>query len=305
MHKSIDFLKKDKTINKKILFLDIDGVIQGYNTNSRFEMDETKLRNYLISKYNDPIYSEIDYYDLSAAYFDWDEIALGYIKDILRSHNAYIVIHSGWRESVKKEHLIALFKLYDMDGYILDVLPSGKKETVIQNWLKENSDISNFMVIDDDNMVDSFGWNYCRSYNVFDISDYRYINGFFYSNYEIAINDSLIELKKNGNSIVSVNLIQKELKGSCLNFIDFNILSKIGENDLHYFYKEISRLLYSKGFNYIVLKNNPEYNMGIDFTKLYNLGSFFFDVIQDKSYQGYRFYKDNKSELLELTCQLI
>ena len=139
MHKSLDFLKKQKTdIKKNVIFLDIDGVIQPYSNQYRFDHDFESVINHIVKKFNDDIYRYMDMYDLTAAYFDWDDVALGRLKQILRMFNAYIVIHSGWRESVSKEHLIALFKLHDLDGYIWDVCETGKKETVIKKFLNDH-----------------------------------------------------------------------------------------------------------------------------------------------------------------------
>ena len=98
MHKSLAFLREPKDdIKKNIIFLDIDGVIQPYSQDSRFEHELEKLPAYFAERYNDKSFLQCNIYDLGAAYFDWDEVALARIKQILRDFNAYIVIHSGWR----------------------------------------------------------------------------------------------------------------------------------------------------------------------------------------------------------------
>ena len=185
MHKSFAFLKNPKDNSKKnIIFLDIDGVIQPYSQDSRFEHELEKLPNYFAERYNDKSFLQCNIYDLGAAYFDWDEVAMARIKQILRDFNAYIVIHSGWRESVPYQCLNALFKLYDMDEYILEVLETGKKETVIQRYLDDYKDLINqYVVIDDDAMMSDFGMNFCHTRNVFDLPDHLYVNRLFMKKY--------------------------------------------------------------------------------------------------------------------------
>ena len=305
VHKSIDFLKNnDNNIKKNIVFLDIDGVIQGYSNQSRFNMDEMKLRKYLVDKYNDSIYSVIDFYDLSAAYFDWDEIALGYLKDILRNHNAYLVIHSGWRETVPKEHLIALFKLYDMDGYILDVLPTGKKETVIQDYLNSHTEISNYAIIDDDSMVSIFGCHFCQTYNVLNQSDYIYLNHLFYSNYSVSSTEEGFDLFRNTKMLISANIITEKVENENVGYLYFNIDNKCSAFDFLYFYNEIKKLLYQQGLNYIILQySNTEVYKLLNKNSSYKKGKFYilFEVINDKGFKGQRYFKENKSVLLDIS----
>ena len=196
MHKSLDFLRTPKNISKKnIIFLDIDGVLQPYSAATRFDYQLEKLPQYFANKYNDKSFLQCDIYDLGAVYFDWNEVAVAILKEILRMFSAYLVIHSGWRESMSKDTLKTLFKLYDMNDYILDVLPSGKKETVIEKYLSENKDfIENFIVIDDDNMLSSFGMHFCHTYNVMDISDELYINHFL--SFDYSLNYNTLEFSK-------------------------------------------------------------------------------------------------------------
>lgn len=207
MHKSLDFLRNPKNISKKnIIFLDIDGVLQPYSADTRFNYKLEELPQYFANKYNDKSFLQCDIYDLGAVYFDWDEVAVAIFKKILRTFSAYLVIHSGWRESISKNALVTLFKLYDMEDYILDVLPSGKKETVIEKYLSENKDfIENFIVIDDDNMLSSFGMHFCHTYNIMDIYDELYINHFL--SFDYSFNYNTLEFLK--SSKVKTLLLEK------------------------------------------------------------------------------------------------
>lgn len=67
---------------EKVIFLDIDGVLQSYDSKSRFSMDKEGLRDELTKKYNVD-YTVYDEYDVSAAYSDWDINAVNRIRTIV------------------------------------------------------------------------------------------------------------------------------------------------------------------------------------------------------------------------------
>lgn len=72
-------------------------MIQPYDQRERFDHDLGKLVDYLCDKYNDPIYGEMDKYDVGAAYYDWDDGAVGILTKLIRVTASYVVIHSDWR----------------------------------------------------------------------------------------------------------------------------------------------------------------------------------------------------------------
>jgi len=66
----------------KVIFLDIDGVLQPYRSQTRFKMDMMGLRDELTKKY------KVDYTkycdcDVAAAYSDWDINAVNRIRTIV------------------------------------------------------------------------------------------------------------------------------------------------------------------------------------------------------------------------------
>lgn len=80
--------------------------------------------------------------------------------------SAKIVISSGWRDFNNEEKLKALFQILDLDSYIIDVLPKGNKETVISDYLKNNSELTDgYVVLDDLNMSSSFGTHMIKTYD--------------------------------------------------------------------------------------------------------------------------------------------
>lgn len=135
----------------KIIFLDIDGVLQP-GTQYRFKHDLDQLKNDLIKK--NPDYGTMDKYDIGATYYDWDKAAVSLMIKLCETTGAQFVISSDWRLYSTLEQLRLLFALHNMDQYVLDTTVSMKTEIQyryqeIQSYLDAHNDISHFVIIDD------------------------------------------------------------------------------------------------------------------------------------------------------------
>lgn len=130
----------------KVLFLDIDGVLNDVNTT---------FRNYLDNKLN------------------IDEGKVGLLKEIIDATGAKIVLSSTWRAyGIMKDgvyipktpemiELVDLFKSYGLEIY--DITPSfiiENKGLEIKTWLRRYDDIESFVILDDeDNTLKEFVGN--------------------------------------------------------------------------------------------------------------------------------------------------
>ena len=61
-----------ETIRRRVIFLDIDGVLQPPSRQTRFKHDLEELRRSLAERFDDETYLSMDKYDLGAVYHDWD-----------------------------------------------------------------------------------------------------------------------------------------------------------------------------------------------------------------------------------------
>lgn len=136
---------------KKVIFLDIDGVLQPGYSQKRFNYNLDELKTELAKRYNEPGYEQLNKYDLGAVYYDWHPEAINWLKKLLKETNAVIVISSDWRNSNSLEALRLFFKIYDLDQYVVDVTPKleYRRAEEIKAYLAEHPEIEKFVVIDD------------------------------------------------------------------------------------------------------------------------------------------------------------
>lgn len=164
-----------------VIFLDIDGVIQPYSAEARHVYDLEALCAYLSGKYQNDIYTRMDKYDVGAAYYDWDTLALARIRELAKLYNAAIVLHTGWCRFNNLEKMKALFALYGMDDMIVTQV-DGKKDKAdgILDFLEQNPGIRDYIVIDDDGRLgEAFAAHFIETNNRFTEQNYKKVYDYF------------------------------------------------------------------------------------------------------------------------------
>lgn len=119
----------------KVIFLDIDGVLQPYNSEKRFKIDRKELRKKLSEEF-DTDYTIYNEYDVAACYADWDKDAVEKMKKTIE----YI-------ESMQNS-----FYSYR----IVEIL----------EYVYNNPEITNYVAIDDLNLEIGLEGHFVKTYNL-------------------------------------------------------------------------------------------------------------------------------------------
>ena len=139
----------------KVVFLDIDGVLQPYDSSNSFVLLDKKQINAISKKYNVD-YSKYSISEVSSVYYDWNEQAIARLKYILDSTNSKIIISSDWKSMEYPYKMRDLLKLYDLDSYwVADNVILGEVKDFHMRRMLEIEDslnrysIDNYVVLDD------------------------------------------------------------------------------------------------------------------------------------------------------------
>ena len=315
MHKSIDLIQENRkkrisNNKKRIVFLDIDGVLQPYSNQYRFDHNMKETINYLCEKYNDEIYRQMDIYDVCAAFYDWDDVAIGILTKILRVTKSFIVVHSGWKEYNDLKKMKALFRLYNLDDYVIDVCDKGDKIKVVNKYLEEHNDeIEEYIVTDDEDMTTSFGYHFIRTSNFLNSKNYEHCVKVLKGLYNFEINEKEFIVFKNNNKVVNVSFRNISLENKHIIYLQFyNYINSI--NDIDYFI--IANYLI-KYFNDLDNENVGICILGYvkdemfeyiktwySFKKQYTEDDYlFYYPLNNKRYESILFYQENYGLMIE------
>lgn len=140
---------------RRVIFLDIDGVLQPDSNRDRFNHNLIQLRQEIAEKYNDENYMMLDEWDIGAVYYDWSEKAVENLRSLLNIENIEIVISSSWKYKKTVYDLQCLFRIHNLEYMVTDMTPQDKygftpnKNVSINEYLEKNNDILTYVVIDD------------------------------------------------------------------------------------------------------------------------------------------------------------
>lgn len=183
----------------KVIFLDIDGVLQPYSSEKRFDYQDKYGLESLQQKLTDELgrdYFQYDKYDVAACYCDWDKNSVDRIKRILDETGAKIVISSDWRNKKLPNKMKDFFKIWDMEDYwyadncyyyneldkenfeiqkVIDYVNMrkekfnrqcfDKRSVEILHYINMNKNIINYVAVDDRNLCELPEGHFVKTYN--------------------------------------------------------------------------------------------------------------------------------------------
>ena len=264
MHKN-EIFTKSNIITKKdnnIIFLNIDGTIKTNNQNYK-KHDLEKLQEYLSLKYNDNIYKTIKPKDIATTYYDFDNISIGILHELLERYNANLVLYDAYNNNYSLEQLNALFRIYDLSRVLSDTITSQNKNKnkyeAKQESIKDyilNNNIDNYLIFDEYDYTSSFGQNFRRTSKYLNINDINYANLIFNKKLNIIEDNKNIKLLSNNQELLSLRYFNYKINDI---YIMYNKLEKIYcyENDgKEYIEYIMNYLTKNKKVDYILLNMN-------------------------------------------------
>ena len=142
----IKLLTIDKTTTMKIIFCDIDGVLNSYQWN----LERPDLIDYG-EGFNVPAREQYPFYEFSPK-------LIKNLNTITDTTGAKIVVSSAWRDQYEIPELSQILKWVGVTGEIIDYTPSFfvkgyflPRGCEIDAWLKKHKDVTSYVILDDNN----------------------------------------------------------------------------------------------------------------------------------------------------------
>ena len=137
----------------RIVFLDIDGVLQPTSSQKRFKHDLVALRESLAERFGAE-YREVNEYDLGAVVHDWHAGAVARLRALCDGHEAKIVVSSDWRQRRSVAQLQELFRIHDLHHLVIDrtcdhLGAPHYRAGEVKQYLDTHPEIERFVIIDD------------------------------------------------------------------------------------------------------------------------------------------------------------
>lgn len=138
-------------MGRKIIFLDIDGVLRPMMPYSKIRTKETNLKDVLSERYQNKAYRELDETILKNVYYDFNGEACYCVRMLCNLDDVEIVLSTSWRSFYPLEDMKTLFALHKLGNYIKDITPMryNNRSLEIQTYLDEHDDIDAYVIIDD------------------------------------------------------------------------------------------------------------------------------------------------------------
>lgn len=147
---------------KRIIFLDIDGVLRAPIPRSGNRVKEKNLGHVLAQQYNDEAYVKMNESMLRNVYYEWNGEACYCVRMLCQIPDTKIVLSTSWRDFYRLEIMIKLFDLHKLGTFIVGktIQKYGNRSLEIKDYLEKNPEVEQYLIIDDMDLRSYFP-NHC------------------------------------------------------------------------------------------------------------------------------------------------
>ena len=169
----------------------------------------------LASRYHDDNFLKLDIYDIGAVYYDWDYVSVGVLKQLLKDTGSHIVVSSDWRDSNDINALKTLFKLHNLDDYIIGACDPDKygegdeRVKYINKYLSEHL-IDKYAVIDDLYLFTAFGERFRQIDFKLTMNDYYYLRMILNKDISFKEEDNIFSVYDDFNVNYDIDIIDNK-----------------------------------------------------------------------------------------------
>lgn len=160
----------------KTIFLDIDGVLYPCLKRTRCNTSAQVYRNQLKIQFPTYNFEGLPDVTIQAVCEGWDKDALRRVKRLCMQTKAVLVITSSWKLTFDNDALKAIFHIVGLDDFLIGKTKNVygiDKEKAIQGYIKDHPEIINFVILDDQFMMDTFPQNSVLCPDIFDEQCYE------------------------------------------------------------------------------------------------------------------------------------
>ncbi len=202
----------------KVMFLDIDGVLQPYDSKNKRQVKVSGdlLIDYMCQKYKRDYHKHFDV-EVLYCLLDWDVKAIRCIRRICEETDAKIVMSTGWRPRTygkdDSTHLKDLLHVWDLDKYYL-----GETDAMLTSWsgTRLRKDMS-----ETEEYLKSKGFEDCQR-RAIEIVDFL-MNHDNITNYVIIDDMDLSNCGMNDHFVRTFDAINDEQTEECIRILNSNI----------------------------------------------------------------------------------
>ncbi len=150
----------------KVVFLDIDGVLSPFGSDSDLAVLRPDYPRFSAAFYVPKArefqkahhMAHLDPYDYYIVMTFWRRRCCDLVRELLVKSGAGLVMHSAWTKIYQPNEMKGLLALADLDEFYVDNATGKSKKFAVRDYIKEHH-LTDFVIIDDEDY-----WDFAKDY---------------------------------------------------------------------------------------------------------------------------------------------